>query len=51
MFVSSTPNQFDASCIESLNGLPVTQAPTASPVVPGYPVFSLLLTVMLAKVY
>jgi hypothetical protein len=37
MFVSSTPDQFDASCIESLNGLPVTLAPTATPVVQGYP--------------
>jgi hypothetical protein len=39
MYVTSTPNQFDASCIESLNGLPVTPAPTAAPVMPGYPVY------------
>jgi hypothetical protein len=39
LYVSSTPNQFDASCIESLNGLPITPAPTSAPVVPGYPVY------------
>jgi hypothetical protein len=40
LYVYSTPNQFDASCIESLNGLPITLAPTAAPVVPaGNPVY------------
>jgi hypothetical protein len=39
LYVSSTPNQFDASCIESLNGLPITSTPTAAPVNPGNPVY------------
>jgi hypothetical protein len=39
LVVSSTPTLLDASCIESLNGWPVTPAPTTAPVVPRYPVY------------